>query len=343
VQFSRQFPSGNETKPHSISSEEKNKNRKWTEEEITASVDAYVEMLKKEITGKPYRKTEYNAKLRKNHLNNRTKASVELRMQNISAVFDELGLVWIKGYKPRKHVGSKVKQMIIRVIQSLDNTTLMLISSQRDNYSKTDYWWESDPEEKYWLELTDRVDIGTNLHTPQTNQSGKEFWGYSFVKLTQPGDVVFHFDKRKGAIVAFSVVADLPVREERIKWVARGKSAKGIIRHWRPGWMRSFSNHFILEKPITLANFRDQGNNIKKMVDSIPLNLSKKKALYFPFELKSSRPMRPMQGYVFKFPKSMIDIFPELMIATPAPIPKVEGRHANYDDDYDTDLKIKIL
>jgi hypothetical protein len=31
--------------------------------------------------------------------------------------------------------------------------------------------------------------------------------------------------------------------------------------------------------------------------------------LYFPFELSSRRPIRPMQGYLFKLPRGFLDLF----------------------------------
>ena len=30
-------------------------------------------------------------------------------------------------------------------------------------------WWEQDPKERYWLEVTDRRDLGADLNAPQTN------------------------------------------------------------------------------------------------------------------------------------------------------------------------------
>ncbi len=66
--------------------------KEWTDAELAASVAAYIEMLEHERAGEEYNKAEFNRSLREGILKNRTKASVELRMQNISAVLDELGL-----------------------------------------------------------------------------------------------------------------------------------------------------------------------------------------------------------------------------------------------------------
>jgi len=72
----------------------------WTEEEVKATVADYFEMLRLESDGSAYKKSEHNEELRK-QLKGRSKASVELKHQNISAVLAGLGLPFIQGYKPR--------------------------------------------------------------------------------------------------------------------------------------------------------------------------------------------------------------------------------------------------
>jgi 5-methylcytosine-specific restriction enzyme A len=88
------------------------KGREWNNAEIDAAVSAYIEMLKAEKSGRPLVKAEVNRRLRDGKLSNRTKGSIELRMQNISAVVVELGLERIEGYVPRQNVGSHVTTMI---------------------------------------------------------------------------------------------------------------------------------------------------------------------------------------------------------------------------------------
>lgn len=62
----------------------------WSREEVEATVSDYFEMLALELRGEPYNKAEHNRNLQK-FLNARTKAAVELKHQNISAVLIELG------------------------------------------------------------------------------------------------------------------------------------------------------------------------------------------------------------------------------------------------------------
>lgn len=72
----------------------------WSETEVEATVRDYFEMLRAEAAGIPFNKSEHNQALRR-LLSGRSKSSVELKHQNISAVLDALGLPYINGYKPR--------------------------------------------------------------------------------------------------------------------------------------------------------------------------------------------------------------------------------------------------
>jgi len=204
--------------------------------------------------------------------------------------------------------------------------------------SKLEYWWDNNPLEKYWLEITDREDIGANLHAPQENQSGNRFWGYSFVCLPRKGDIIFHYNKKEKKINSYSIIADEITYEEEIKWVARGSYSSGLIPYRRSGWMRKFSKHYILKNPIELENIRSKIDLINEKTENILTKKVKRKSLYFPFELKSSRPMRPMQGYLFKFPSFMIELFPRLKEGESAQIPRRIFNH----DMKEAGIKVRV-
>lgn len=72
----------------------------WTEDEVHATVTDYFDMLRLEADGVAYNKSGHNETLR-NQLRGRSKASVELKHQNISAILNGMGLPFIQGYKPR--------------------------------------------------------------------------------------------------------------------------------------------------------------------------------------------------------------------------------------------------
>jgi hypothetical protein len=72
----------------------------WSVFEVTVAVEDYFNMLRLELLGKSFNKTEHRRSLM-TKLNNRSHGSIELKHQNISAVLIEMGIPYIDGYKPR--------------------------------------------------------------------------------------------------------------------------------------------------------------------------------------------------------------------------------------------------
>jgi 5-methylcytosine-specific restriction protein A len=77
-------------------------------------------MLRSELKGEPYNKAEVNRQLRDGPLAGRTKASVEFRMQNISAALYELKMPYIAGYLPARNIGTAVKEKMVALLQLHD-------------------------------------------------------------------------------------------------------------------------------------------------------------------------------------------------------------------------------
>jgi hypothetical protein len=72
----------------------------WTDIEVELIVADYFSMLKKELRGISYNKTQHRKAIMP-LLNDRSHGSIEFKHQNISAVISEMGYPFIKGYKPR--------------------------------------------------------------------------------------------------------------------------------------------------------------------------------------------------------------------------------------------------
>ncbi len=72
----------------------------WSMVEVEAAVADYFQMLRLELAGQKFNKTQHRRALMQK-LNNRSDGSVELKHQNISAVLIEMGIPYIDGYKPR--------------------------------------------------------------------------------------------------------------------------------------------------------------------------------------------------------------------------------------------------
>src|SRR5258706_10163998 len=84
----------------------------WTASEIDATLDAYLEMLRMELRGERYRKSEIVKQL-ESRLPARNRHAIEAKFQNISAIRDEAGLVWIDGYKPFPHYQQTLKVAVL--------------------------------------------------------------------------------------------------------------------------------------------------------------------------------------------------------------------------------------
>ena len=70
----------------------------WSDQEVEFVVKDYFEMLELEQLGQAYNKAEHNRQLQNS--TRRTRASIEMKHQNISAVLQQLGIPSISGYKP---------------------------------------------------------------------------------------------------------------------------------------------------------------------------------------------------------------------------------------------------
>jgi Domain of unknown function (DUF3883) len=75
----------------------------WTDAEVVATVGDYLEMLRAELAGLPYSKSEHRRALLASLSPGRTEAAIEFKHQNISAVMLELGLPNIRGYRPARN------------------------------------------------------------------------------------------------------------------------------------------------------------------------------------------------------------------------------------------------
>jgi hypothetical protein len=89
----------------------------WSREEVIATVNDYMTMLRLEYAGQPYNKTQYRKALVE-RLDGRSGGSVEFKHQNISAALDELGYFWIPGYKPRSNRQQLLQEEVERWIRA---------------------------------------------------------------------------------------------------------------------------------------------------------------------------------------------------------------------------------
>ncbi|KVG79049.1 hypothetical protein WJ36_22320 [Burkholderia ubonensis] len=111
----------------------------WSREEVEATVQDYFQMLRFEASGQAFNKSEHNEQLRQK-LRARSKGSVEMKHQNISAVLDQLDLPYIRGYKPRSNFQELLREVVIAYInreQPTLQTIVDAIEEQTEPGNKT--------------------------------------------------------------------------------------------------------------------------------------------------------------------------------------------------------------
>lgn len=84
----------------------------WDWLECEAIVQDYFTMLKKELAGEKFNKSEHRRNL-KSKLGDRNDGAIEFKHQNISAVLLEMGQPYIQGYKPAFNYQSQLKQVVM--------------------------------------------------------------------------------------------------------------------------------------------------------------------------------------------------------------------------------------
>lgn len=85
----------------------------WSESEVEAAVQDYFSMLRLELSGVQYNKTEHRKALI-DHLDDRSHGAIELKHQNISAALIDLGMPYIDGYKPRINYQKALLPVVIK-------------------------------------------------------------------------------------------------------------------------------------------------------------------------------------------------------------------------------------
>src|SRR5687768_17129173 len=85
-------------------------------------------------------------------------------------------------------------------------------------------WWAGLADQRYWMEITDRSDLGSDLFAPTAQQGGSPYWGYELITHVQAGDIVLHWHKSllgEPAIVGWSIATGV-YEDTDISWQARG-------------------------------------------------------------------------------------------------------------------------
>jgi hypothetical protein len=173
-------------------------------------------------------------------------------------------------------------------------------------------WWAGLPDQRFWMEITGRTDVGTDLHAPQRDDAGNENWTYALVREVADGDVVFHYKKATSAITGWSVATGGFWEEETYWGTPRstGPSGHPVTPYLRPGLWHGLHGPFALDQPVTLTALRDAEDELRDIYDQLAAQ-HRGSRLYFPVQFRRDG-LRAQQGYLVKFPAEAVALFSQL-------------------------------
>ncbi|MCU7248295.1 HNH endonuclease [Pseudomonas koreensis] len=96
----------------------KKEQKGWTNDELEASVDAYLAIQARYPNDEKFNKSAEHKLLQGGVLASRNTKSIDYRLQNISALFDELGLKPIIHYKPKVNIGSGIAARLTKILET---------------------------------------------------------------------------------------------------------------------------------------------------------------------------------------------------------------------------------
>jgi hypothetical protein len=176
------------------------------------------------------------------------------------------------------------------------------------------YWWDGDPCENLYMEITRRDDMGADLKAPSAARGGAVTPGYALVAAVHPGDVIIHYDSREEQIAGVSVVTGT-AEPAPIHWVARGSYARraGERARWLPGIRVPLGRYARLDAPVMLADIRARRGELLQLREQLQ-ERAPGQPLYFPW-IPYQDTLRTFQSYLVKMPRAAIGMFPQLRAA----------------------------
>lgn len=177
--------------------------------------------------------------------------------------------------------------------------------------AKEHYWWSTLPGERYWCEITDRSNVGSDLLCPQSDESGKPYWSYSLILQIRPGDLVFHYYTPDKAFVGASVAKGVAV-PDKMSWIPHGTVGRGKAVHApdRPAWSLPIGSYIAASEPLTLAEVQRDDEWVRKWIAD---KRSLAEVVAAPFQPYPGK-LRGYQGYLTKMPLAFVHRWPKLQL-----------------------------
>jgi Domain of unknown function (DUF3883) len=173
------------------------------------------------------------------------------------------------------------------------------------------YWWSKRPDEKLFMEITRRGDIGVDLQAPLTARGGVETPGYALVGAVQAGDIVVHYDSAAEQIMGVSRATGERFNQPTW-WAARGSYARkaGVKPRWLPGLFVALEDYRTLTTPLPLTVIQQRRAALFALRDSLKAE-HPGRPLYFPW-ISYQDTLRTFQTYLAKLPRDVLDVLPEV-------------------------------
>lgn len=118
----------------------------WSRIEVEACVADYLQMLALQLNGQRFNKTERIHSLM-NLLDGRSKASVEYKFRNVSAVMDDLGWPTVGGYKSL----ANYQLLLLEVVEAQLQTDLLLQAAVENAVQRPAVAADMQPEVQVWV------------------------------------------------------------------------------------------------------------------------------------------------------------------------------------------------
>ncbi|WP_244486458.1 DUF3883 domain-containing protein [Bradyrhizobium viridifuturi] len=153
----------------------------WTADEVAVLVGSYFLMLAEERAGRDYNKSEYRRSVIA--AIGRKPGSIERKLQNVSAILDEIGVPWINGYKPLPHyqdaLVAVVEQHLLRHPELFTiGAGPLRVPDESDILVAPPAFLNSDPEQRPWAirRLVGKFDpAARDARNRDLGRAGEEF------------------------------------------------------------------------------------------------------------------------------------------------------------------------
>ena len=113
------------------------------------TVEVYFRMLTLELADEIYTKAEFRREVERDV--DRSAGAIEYKFNNVSAVLDELGAVWIPGYKPLRNVQDRLRTVVRERFEEDHELRAFMLKAVADgDIARSDLGAEVDPPNANW-------------------------------------------------------------------------------------------------------------------------------------------------------------------------------------------------